>query len=247
MGTETLGIVLILRGVRERLGRPDRRGGDRQRRPRVQAAGVEERRQHDAGDGRAAGASSSSASPSSPAPTTSSRPRPAVGRPDGHRARGPDRVRVREPAVLHLPGRDRADPVPRGEHELQRLPAPGRDPGRRRVLARASSRSAATASPTAGGSSSWPPSRPACYVAFQGNTTRLIPLYSVGVFVCFTLSQTGMVLHWFRGREPGWRWRLVVNAIGALMTVVVLVIVLVEKFDARRLDRRDPHPGDRGR
>ncbi len=40
------------------------------------------------------------------------------------------------------------------------------------------------------------------YVAFQGNTTSLIPLYSVGVFVCFTLSQSGMVVHWFRGRDP---------------------------------------------
>ena len=69
------------------------------------------------------------------------------------------------------------------------------------------------------------------YVAFQGNTTSLIPLYSVGVFVCFTLSQSGMVVHWFRGRDPGWRWRLMVNASGALMTLVVLGIVLVEKFE----------------
>ncbi len=69
------------------------------------------------------------------------------------------------------------------------------------------------------------------YVAFQGNTTSLIPLYSVGVFVCFTLSQTGMVVHWFRGRDSGWRWRLMVNASGALMTFVVLGIVLVEKFE----------------
>jgi amino acid transporter len=69
------------------------------------------------------------------------------------------------------------------------------------------------------------------YVAFQGNTTSLIPLYSVGVFVCFTLSQSGMVVHWFRGRDSGWRWRLMVNASGALMTLVVLVIVLAEKFE----------------
>ena len=69
------------------------------------------------------------------------------------------------------------------------------------------------------------------YVAFRGNTTGLIPLYSVGVFVCFTLSQGGMVLHWFRGRESGWWWRLGVNAFGSLLTLVVLVIVLVEKFD----------------
>jgi amino acid transporter len=69
------------------------------------------------------------------------------------------------------------------------------------------------------------------YVAFRGNTTGLIPLYSVGVFVCFTLSQGGMVLHWFRGRGSGWWWRLGVNAFGSLLTLVVLVIVLVEKFD----------------
>jgi amino acid transporter len=69
------------------------------------------------------------------------------------------------------------------------------------------------------------------YVVFQGNTTSLIPLYSVGVFVCFTLSQSGMVVHWFRGRDSGWRWRLIVNASGALMTLVVLVIVLAEKFE----------------
>ena len=68
------------------------------------------------------------------------------------------------------------------------------------------------------------------YVAFRGNTTGLIPLYSVGVFVCFTLSQSGMVLHWYRGRQSGWWWRLAVNAFGALLTLVVLVIVLAEKF-----------------
>jgi amino acid transporter len=69
------------------------------------------------------------------------------------------------------------------------------------------------------------------YVAFRGNTTGLIPLYSVGVFVCFTLSQSGMVLHWFRGRQPGWWWRMGVNAFGAVLTLVVLVIVLAEKFE----------------
>jgi amino acid transporter len=71
----------------------------------------------------------------------------------------------------------------------------------------------------------------ALYVAFKGNTTGLIPLYSVGVFVCFTLSQGGMVLHWFRGRDQGWQWRLGVNAFGTALTLVVLVIVLVEKFE----------------
>ena len=70
----------------------------------------------------------------------------------------------------------------------------------------------------------------ALLVAFGGTTTLLIPLYSVGVFVCFTLSQTGMVRHWLRTREAGWQWRLGLNAFGAVLTAVVLVIVFVEKF-----------------
>jgi amino acid transporter len=65
---------------------------------------------------------------------------------------------------------------------------------------------------------------------FGGTTTLLIPLYSVGVFVCFTLSQGGMVRHWLRHREPGWWWRLGVNGFGAVLTLVVLVIVVTEKF-----------------
>ena len=58
--------------------------------------------------------------------------------------------------------------------------------------------------------------------AFGGDTHSLIPLYSVGVFVCFTLSQIGMVKHWFSGEEAGWRWRAAINAFGALLTAVVL-------------------------
>jgi amino acid transporter len=65
---------------------------------------------------------------------------------------------------------------------------------------------------------------------FGGVTTLLIPLYSVGVFVCFTLSQGGMVLHWMRRREPGWWWRLAINAFGAVLTGVVLVVVASVKF-----------------
>jgi amino acid transporter len=66
--------------------------------------------------------------------------------------------------------------------------------------------------------------------AFGGDTHALIPLYSVGVFLCFTLSQIGMVRHWRRVREPGWRWRLAINAGGAVLTAVVLTIVVGEKF-----------------
>jgi amino acid transporter len=67
---------------------------------------------------------------------------------------------------------------------------------------------------------------------FGGDTHSLIPLYSVGVFVCFTLSQIGMVRHWLRERDSGWRWRMVVNAAGAVLTLVVLGVVTVEKFEA---------------
>jgi amino acid transporter len=69
-------------------------------------------------------------------------------------------------------------------------------------------------------------------VYFGGVTTLLIPLYSVGVFVCFTLSQGGMVLHWLRHREPFWRGRLAINAFGAVLTGVVLVVVASVKFFA---------------
>ena len=65
---------------------------------------------------------------------------------------------------------------------------------------------------------------------FGGDTHALIPLYSVGVFVCFTLSQIGMVRHWLRERSDGWRWRAVVNAFGGALTAVVLGIVVYEKF-----------------
>ena len=65
---------------------------------------------------------------------------------------------------------------------------------------------------------------------FNGDTHALIPLYSVGVFVCFTLSQVGMVRHWRSDRGPGWRWRAVVNAFGGLLTFVVLLVVVSVKF-----------------
>ena len=66
--------------------------------------------------------------------------------------------------------------------------------------------------------------------AFGGDTHALIPLYSVGVFLCFTLSQAGMVRHWLRVRESGWQWRLAINAAGGVLTAVVLAIVVSEKF-----------------
>jgi amino acid transporter len=67
-------------------------------------------------------------------------------------------------------------------------------------------------------------------VAFGGLTTLLIPLFAVGLFASFTLSQAGMVVHHHRLREPGWRRGLVVNAVGATTTGLVLVVVVVSKF-----------------
>ena len=57
--------------------------------------------------------------------------------------------------------------------------------------------------------------RSSSWWAFGGDTQALIPLYSVGVFVCFTVSQVGMVRHWLPQRSAGWRWRMTVNAVGA--------------------------------
>jgi amino acid transporter len=65
---------------------------------------------------------------------------------------------------------------------------------------------------------------------FAGNTNALVPLYAIGVFVCFTLSQAGMVVHWRSSRTPGWRWKATLNGIGALATGLVSVIQLVTKF-----------------
>ena len=67
-------------------------------------------------------------------------------------------------------------------------------------------------------------------VVFGGNTHALLPLYAVGVFMSFTLSQSGMVRHWWRLRERGWRWRLCVNGAGAVATFVVLLTLAVTKF-----------------
>ena len=65
---------------------------------------------------------------------------------------------------------------------------------------------------------------------FHGDTSALIPLYAIGVFVCFTLSQAGMVLHWVRGRQVGWRWKAALNGLGALATALVSVVQIVTKF-----------------
>jgi amino acid transporter len=67
-------------------------------------------------------------------------------------------------------------------------------------------------------------------IAFGGITNALIPLYAVGVFTSFTLSQAGMVRHHRKEREPGWKRNVVINGVGSVATAIVLVIVAVTKF-----------------
>jgi amino acid transporter len=63
-----------------------------------------------------------------------------------------------------------------------------------------------------------------------GRTHALIPLYAVGVFIDFTISQAGMIRHWIRSRGPGWRYRLTINAFGCVATAVVALVVTSVKF-----------------
>jgi hypothetical protein len=70
----------------------------------------------------------------------------------------------------------------------------------------------------------------ALIVAFQGDISKLIPLYAFGVFTGFTLSQSGMVVHHTKHREPHWRVSLVINLIGAITTGMIAIIVVVSKF-----------------
>jgi hypothetical protein len=67
-------------------------------------------------------------------------------------------------------------------------------------------------------------------VLFGGITDRLIPLYAVGAFLAFTLSQAGMVMHWWKNRGPNWLKSAFVNGLGALVTGVTTGVVLVAKF-----------------
>ena len=67
-------------------------------------------------------------------------------------------------------------------------------------------------------------------VIFGGSTHALIPLYAIGVFTAFTLSQAGMVLHWWRERGARWRTHAATNALGAITTAVVVVVIGVSKF-----------------
>src|SRR5271170_5691976 len=67
-------------------------------------------------------------------------------------------------------------------------------------------------------------------ILFQGVTDRLIPLYAVGAFLAFTLSQAGMVQHWRKKRGPHWLKSALVNGLGAFVTGITVIVVLVAKF-----------------
>jgi len=67
-------------------------------------------------------------------------------------------------------------------------------------------------------------------VAVGGNTNTLIPLFAIGVFTGFTLSQAGLVVHWRRTRPPGWARRAAINGVGAVITALATVIFLLTKF-----------------
>ncbi|MFJ8529822.1 APC family permease [Bacillus sp. NPDC094106] len=67
-------------------------------------------------------------------------------------------------------------------------------------------------------------------IAFHGKTEQLIPLYAVGVFIPFTLSQTGMIIKWLREKPQGWMPKLLTNLLGALISLTVLLIFFITKF-----------------
>lgn len=65
---------------------------------------------------------------------------------------------------------------------------------------------------------------------FEANLEHLIPLYSVGVFLSFTLAQTGMVIHWKKSQEPGWHKSAAINGFGAFVTIITAIVIISVKF-----------------
>jgi amino acid transporter len=70
----------------------------------------------------------------------------------------------------------------------------------------------------------------ALLVAARGDTQKLVPLFAIGVFVGFTLSQVGMVRHWHEQHGPGWAHRAFINGLGAVLTTAALAVELISKF-----------------
>jgi hypothetical protein len=67
-------------------------------------------------------------------------------------------------------------------------------------------------------------------IIFKGQVNAIIPLYAVGVFTSFTLSQAGMVRHWFQAQTRGWRESAIMNGLGAFATLIVLFVIICTKF-----------------
>src|SRR5262249_34595992 len=67
-------------------------------------------------------------------------------------------------------------------------------------------------------------------IFFNGDTHALVPLFAIGAFLSFTLSQGGMVVHWIKDRTRGWRWKTFVNGLGAFATATTLLVVAASKF-----------------
>ncbi|TDB85019.1 amino acid permease [Actinomadura sp. KC216] len=68
-------------------------------------------------------------------------------------------------------------------------------------------------------------------IAVDARTHRLLPLFAIGVFTGFTISQTGLVAHWWRLRPPGWAGTALLNGTGAVLTAVATLVLLITKFD----------------
>ncbi|MEI6441567.1 MAG: APC family permease [Nostocales cyanobacterium ELA583] len=67
-------------------------------------------------------------------------------------------------------------------------------------------------------------------IIFKGEVNAIIPLYAVGVFTSFTLSQAGMVRHWFQGQTSNWHASAIMNGLGAVATLIVLIVIISTKF-----------------
>ena len=80
------------------------------------------------------------------------------------------------------------------------------------------------------GSGRWPSCPACCSSRCGGNTLTLIPLFAIGVFTGFTLSQSGLVVHWRRTRPPRWQLRAAINGLGATVTAIATAVFLLTKF-----------------
>jgi hypothetical protein len=67
-------------------------------------------------------------------------------------------------------------------------------------------------------------------IAVRGNVLTLIPLFAIGVFTGFTLSQSGLVVHWWRTRPPRWEFRAALNGLGATVTAMATMVFILTKF-----------------